>query len=236
MKSIVFLLFMLVISIVAYINQDDVVDFLVGPKKGQELIIEDKQAMYGNEYREEKAEDEADNYLDFQDSRSLDDDFNINPKDENLKDSDIEDSNSRDNQIIENILGFTSYESNKLKLTTYEKFGFEEVESSLIKILSEDIQVGEITIIEDVKEAKINGYFKNQSFNLIQDANKQGVYPESFDQSFFEESIKLAGFKGLKKFDYYLMKKDSQILIFKLESSSNLENFEKVIISSARLK
>ena len=235
MKSIVFLLLILVISIVAYINQDDVVDFLVGPKRGQELIIEDKQAMYGDDYKKEKTE-EAENYLDFQDSRSLDDDFNINTHDDNLKDSDIEDSSNRDNQIIENILGFKSYESNKLKLTTYEKFGFEEVESSLIKILSEDIQVGEITIIEDVKEEKINDYFKKQPFNLIQDADKQGVYPESFEQSFFEESIKLVGFKGLKKFDYYLMKKDSQILIFKLESSSNLENFEKVIISSARLK
>ena len=80
MKSIIFFCSLLVISIFAYINQDDVVDFLVGPQKGQEaqLLKISKLCMGMN--IETRSEDEAENYLDFQDSRSLDDDFDINPK------------------------------------------------------------------------------------------------------------------------------------------------------------
>ena len=237
MKSIIFLLFILALSIFAYIKQDDVVDILVGQQKGQELIIEDKQAMYGNDYKEEKTENEVENYSDFQNSRSLEDDFNKDlTSEKDVQEVENQNETGRENELIEEVLGFENFESQKLNLTFFDEYKFQEVESSLVNILKNDTKIGEITIIEDIQESSIENYFKNQSFDLIQDANKQGVYIENFEQSFFEESFKLIGFKGLKLYDYYFLRKNSSILIFKIQSGSNSESFEKVIVSSVRLK
>lgn len=237
MKSIILLLLLLLLSIFAYIKQDDVVDFLVGQQKGHELIIENKQAMYGDDYKQEKTENVVENYSDFQNSRSLDDDFNKDlTSEKDAQEVESQNETGRENELITEVLGFENFESQKLNLTYYAGLNFLEVESSLIDILKSDQKVGEITLIADIQESSIESYFKNQTFDLIQDANKQGVYVENFDQSFFEESFKLIGFKGLKVFDYYFLRKNSSILIFKIQSDSNSENFEKVVVSSVRLK
>ncbi|MBI95646.1 hypothetical protein CL656_00635 [bacterium] len=230
MKSIIFLLLLLSLSIFAYIKQDDVIDFLVGEEKNQEVQIE-------NITKVDTRSEHKDEFLDFQNSRSLDDDFNKDlTSEKDVQEVENQNETGRENELIKEVLGFENFESQKLNLTYYAGLKFLEVESSLINILKDDQKVGEITLIEDIQESNIESYFKKQSFDLIQDANKQGVYVENFDQSFFEESFKLIGFKGLKIYDYYFLRKNSAILVLKIQSDSNSENFEKVVVSSVRLK
>ena len=230
MKSIIFLLLLLSLSIFAYIKQDELVDVLVGEEKNQEVQIE-------NNIKIESESESRDEFLDFQNSRSLDDDFNSDLAPEtNDKIIETQLEMGRENQLIQEILSFKNFESQALNLTYYDELNFVEVERSLIDIIENEQKVGEITLIENIQESSIESYFKNQSFDLIQDANNQGVYIDAFEQSFFEETFKLVGFKGLKYYDYYFFRKNTEIVMLKIESKSRDLNFEKVIISSLRLK
>ena len=248
MKSIVLLLFLLAISIFAFIKQDQVVDVFMGPRlESQETVTQTQESLNkdNNEISKENlsvdnTKEQDFNYLDFQSERSLDEDFKINLKDESIE-KEISNSNLKEettDDFINKVFDLKNFESKNIVLTNYSEYKFLEIEDQLIEILKadEDLKVGEITLLKDIKESSVSEYFKTQTFDLIQDADNQGVYVENFEQSFFTESFKLIGFQGLDIYDYYLLKKDSKIVILKILSEEKDENFEKIIISSIRLK
>ncbi|MBT6293333.1 hypothetical protein HOJ01_00835, partial [bacterium] len=126
MKSIIFLLLLLSLSIFAYIKQDELVDVLVGEEKNQEVQIE-------NNIKIESESESRDEFLDFQNSRSLDDDFNSDLAPEtNDKIIETQLETGRENQLIQEILSFKNFESQTLNLTYYDELDFVEVERSLI--------------------------------------------------------------------------------------------------------
>ena len=244
MKSIVLLLFLLAVSIFAFIKQDEVVDVFMGPRFENQNKIEDNpeiQNEINNQAKEEsvtqdQSSNEQDlNYLDFKSERSLDEDFKINIKDISIKEENLRVKDETTDEFINQVLDLKKFESNNLILTNYSELKFVEIEPQLIEILKDD-KIGEITVLKDIQESTILDYFKTQSFNLIQDADSQGVYIENFEQSFFDESFKLISFQGIDIYDYYLLKKDSTIVIIKILSQEKDSNFEKIIVSSIRLK
>lgn len=241
MKSIIFLLFILLISIFAYINQDAVVDVLLGLESNSKSTSQTQEIRELEEeviLESENGNSENTDFLKFQNSRSLDDDFT--QKDPMLEINDSSDLGGQtfenNSQTIDEILGFKNFESKLLKLTYYQEYEFSEITSELIDIKRQGNKVGEITIVQNVEDSNIETYFENQDFNFISDADKQGVYPENFEQAFFDESLKFLNFSGLKSFDYFILKKNSKIVILKIESAQKDKNFEKVILSSLRLK
>jgi len=256
MKSIIILLFLLLISFLAYINQDAILDRYMNSTIDSEVNLEQlpEQESEPLESAEIKSESPNQNLDNFQTSQNLDEDFQSSVKQDielDSQDDSESEINPNDNQEIskeefsvENnnsdqinrSLNLQRFESELINFTYSEGLEFRSKTPKSIEIFKDENLVGAIVIDSILEGESIENYFKNASFDLITEASNQGIYPKSFNQSFSSEALEFNNFVGISNFDYFVIREPNKISILYLETKYVDTNFREIVLSSINLK
>jgi len=254
MKSIIILLFLLLISLLAYINQDSILDRYMNNPIDSEVNVEQlpEQESVSLESDEIKSESKNQNLDNFQTSQNLDEDFQssvnqdveLNAQDETEPKPNENQETTQEEISIENnnsdqinrSLNLQRFESELINFTYSEGLEFRSKTPKSIEIFKDENLVGAIVIDSILEGESIENYFKNASFDLITEAFNQGIYPKSFNQSFSIEALEFNNFVGISNFDYFVIREPNKISILYLESKYVDANFREIVLSSINLR
>ena len=240
MKSIIFLLVLLVLSIAAYLNQDAILDgYVEKPVETQVSDIQSKKVSVEENTTDENTSEF--NLTNFENSRNLDSDFIKTESSDDQANTELEDLNLPNDDSIKNDQLKRTFElqsfNNDMMSFSYEKiFEISVKNEKGLEILKDGNLVGTIVVDTINEDESVIDYFENSNFDLISESSNQGVYPNDFNQSFSLESFVVRGFLGISNFDYFVLREREKIAIIHLESKYVDDNFEKITISSFNIK
>ncbi len=260
MKSIIFLFLLLIVTIFAFIKQDQVIDTLLGTSESTQVEVKDEiENVSENEVEGEDTQDdistptvesklqEAQISDELEKNRDLDADFELVGDTEEESEGVSENENEVEGEgesiatsevptNVQDILDNKKFTSENLSFTYSPEFSYAEKTANLIEIYKEDTLIGNIQVVTLDTDESLESFFSKSDLDILSLAASQGVYPVEFSQSFVDKALKLERFLGLEYLNYYILKDGLRIIICNIESSYDNDAFAKVTISSINPK